>query len=585
MKLRTAIIALATLLIGAAPAAAGDELMDLPASAAAATASVSVKARPAAGAPMVITPTFAGEGEATRPAVRIIRPRPVARQVRWVVVPMPHLRPRPMLAGSSDPDPLPDFSETTASITAAPAPEEAAAPSVRVVDPAGPPVVTAKAEPEAVRAVDPPPAPDPVEHVESDDLVGDPTLLLSPPSTDMNPALATPAAIDILRPTSDATNSAPVASLPPGPLRAPYELVRTLQSLQDQMAAGSTDALAAQRVLRVEIDRQFAAADPKVWQDHRNAEASVTYVLSGGTPTILARLAKLDPKPAVDPQLVAGVLAYVEGDQETAGRALSGISLADLPPSMSGQVALAQSALAVRADPQRAMRLLSMARLMAPGTLVEEAALRRQIYVADQLKATKDVESLARQYLDRFRHSVYAGNFRARFAAAISHMDFVDKEAEFPRLDDMLAMVEPDSRCQLYLTVALASVVKGRVTAGRLAAERALALADPDSASAARARLYHAAALVADAKSLDAALSDFGAIDSHLLTASDQSLYRVVDLTLQGVRSGTEVASLPLQQVASLDKGDTEAGKPTPIMDKAQEALKAADAMLKASPE
>jgi chemotaxis protein MotC len=231
------------------------------------------------------------------------------------------------------------------------------------------------------------------------------------------------------------------------------------------------------------------------------------------------------------------------------------------------------------------MRLLSMARLMAPGTLVEEAALRRQIYVADQLKATKDVESLARQYLDRFRHSVYAGNFRARFAAAISHMDFVDKEAEFPRLDDMLAMVEPDSRCQLYLTVALASVVKGRVTAGRLAAERALALADPDSASAARARLYHAAALVADAKSLDAALSDFGAIDSHLLTASDQSLYRVVDVTLQGVRSGTEVASLPLQQVASLDKGDTEAGKPTPIMDKAQEALKAADAMLKASPE
>jgi chemotaxis protein MotC len=419
--------------------------------------------------------------------------------------------------------------------------------------------------------------------VESDDLVGDPTLLLSPPATDMNPALATPAAIDRLRPTSDATAGASVPDAPRGPLRAPYELVRTLQSLQDQMAAGSTDALAAQRVLRAEIDRQFAAADPKVWQDHRNAEAAVTYVLSGGTPAVLARLAQLDPKPAIDPRLVAGVLAYVDGDQETAGRALSGIALSDLPPSMSGQVALAQSALAVRADPQQAMHLLSMARLMAPGTLVEEAALRRQIYVADQLKATGAVESLARQYLDRFRHSVYAGNFRARFAAAISHMDFVDKEAEFPRLDDMLAMVEPDSRCQLYLTVALASVVKGRVIAGKLAAARALSLADPDSASAARAHLYHAASLVADAPSLDAALSDFSAIDAHLLTASDLSLYRVVGLTLRGVRAGTEIASLPLQQVASLDKGDMEAGKPTPIMDRAQEALKAADAMLKAN--
>jgi hypothetical protein len=129
----------------------------------------------------------------------------------------------------------------------------------------------------------------------------------------------------------------------------------------------------------------------------------------------------------------------------------------------------------------------------------------------------------------------------------------------------MLAMVEPDSRCQLYLTVALASVVKGRVTAGKLAAARALSLADPDSASAARAHLYHAASLVADAPSLDAALSDFSAIDARLLTASDLSLYRVVGLTLQGVRAGTE------------------AGKPTPIMDRAQEALKAADAMLKAN--
>jgi chemotaxis protein MotC len=561
--------------------------MDLPA-AAATTVTVSVKARPAAGAPMVITPVI-GEaresGGAAPPAARTTRPRPIVRQVKWVVVPMPRLRPRPpILAETTSPDPPPDFSETTASITAAPPAEEAAVPTVRIVGPEVAPVTTAKAEPEAVpQAFDTPPAPDPVEHAESDDLVGDPTLLLSPPATDMNPALATPAAIDRLRPTSDATAGASVPEAPRGPLRAPYELVRTLQSLQDQMAAGSADALAAQRVLRAEIDRQFAAADPKVWQDHRNAEAAVTYVLSGGTPAVLARLAQLDPKPAIDPRLVAGVLAYVDGDQETAGRALSGIALSDLPPSMSGQVALAQSALAVRADPQQAMHLLSMARLMAPGTLVEEAALRRQIYVADQLKATGAVESLARQYLDRFRHSVYAGNFRARFAAAISHMDFVDKEAEFPRLDDMLAMVEPDSRCQLYLTVALASVVKGRVIAGKLAAARALSLADPDSASAARAHLYHAASLVADAPSLDAALSDFSAIDAHLLTASDLSLYRVVGLTLRGVRAGTEIASLPLQQVASLDKGDMEAGKPTPIMDRAQEALKAADAMLKAN--
>jgi chemotaxis protein MotC len=347
------------------------------------------------------------------------------------------------------------------------------------------------------------------------------------------------------------------------------------------MAQGSVQALGAQQGLRAEIDAVFAAAGPGVWQDHRNAAAAVTYVLSGGSPQTLRELTELDPKPAIDERLLTGVLAYAEGRETDAAPLLANVDAADLPASMGAQVAIAQSALAVGTDPAEAMRLLAMARLLAPGTLAEEAAIRRQIFVADQLKDFAQVQSLARQYLDRFRHSVYAGNFRVRFAAALSHMDTIDREESFPELDDMLVQVEPDARCRLYLTVALASVIDSRTTAAKLAAERASRLALAGSAEEARARLYHAGALAAVPKMLETAVSDLAGVDRKLLSSSDQALYEVVEATIAGVRSGTDRAAIKVAAAEPLGEADLPAE--SAALQRARDALKAADAMLDCS--
>ena len=46
---------------------------------------------------------------------------------------------------------------------------------------------------------------------------------------------------------------------------------------------------------------------------------------------------------------------------------------------LAGQVAFARSVLETRRDPKAAIARLDWARLLAPGGLVEEAALRREI--------------------------------------------------------------------------------------------------------------------------------------------------------------------------------------------------------------
>ena len=150
------------------------------------------------------------------------------------------------------------------------------------------------------------------------------------------------------------------------PIAAPYELVRTLQAMQDDMAGGSTAALAAQRTLLQRMEEEFAGADPLVWQDRRNARALVAYTLGGGRPVTLRRLLASETPPDGDAALMRGALAYVEGDEATARKYLTDIDPTSLPASLGGQLALAQAALAVGEDPKKAMLLLDTARLLAP---------------------------------------------------------------------------------------------------------------------------------------------------------------------------------------------------------------------------
>jgi chemotaxis protein MotC len=361
-------------------------------------------------------------------------------------------------------------------------------------------------------------------------------------------------------------------------IAAPYQLVRTLQAMQDDMAAGSTAALAAQRALLQRMEEEFANADPLVWQDRRNARALVTYTLGGGRPATLRRLLKSETPPDGDEALMRGALAYVEGDEATARRYLAGIDARTLPASLGGQLAVAQAALVVGEDPKRAMALLDTARLLAPGTLVEEAALRRQIFVASELADLDRFEALSGQYLRRFRRSVYAGNFRRRFAAALTRMTFLDDPAQFQRLDDMLAETDPEARRELYLVVAQAAVNAGKTTLAATAAERALSSAPPGSLDETRGRLYRGAALAVTREGFEAAMADLRAIERRNLPRTDAALLQAASETAMLIE--TAAAGLLPETVAAPGTESGETDTPSPTVTKARAALAAVDALL-----
>lgn len=307
---------------------------------------------------------------------------------------------------------------------------------------------------------------------------------------------------------------------------SPLQMVRTLHLMQDQIATGSTEAHIGQRGLLGVLDMRFMELAPEVWQRGKNVHAAVSFVLSGGNPGLLRKLLELGSSVVTenDRPLVEGALAYVEGREEAAYNALVSLDPRSFPPTMSAQLALVQSALVVRKDPAKSDELLDFVRLQAPGTLLEEAALRRQVFVASQTNRIEKFQYLATDYLRRFRHSVYAGNFRQRLASASTRIDFGQEKSRFDGFVEMMNELEPEARRDLYLLAARASVDQGFTKSARLLAEKAQELVEGDNVSASRAKLYRAASLITSPENIKSAVEDLRQIDRSLLAASDMTL-------------------------------------------------------------
>jgi len=276
----------------------------------------------------------------------------------------------------------------------------------------------------------------------------------------------------------------------------PFELVRSLRALQDEIAHGNATAHVSQRTLMVQISEQMLRARPDAWKEPRNARAAVAFVLSGGDPRILKMLVAAGSLADVDDKLARGVVAYGERRNNEAAELLAGINARTLEVSIAGQVSLVQSELTAGKDTEKAMALLDEARLLSPGTLIEEAALRRQVALVASAADVERYEALSSRYLRRFPKSVYAGGFRRQLAIdMVSRPGAVDPES-LSRLSAALGGLDPADRSDFYLMMAKEGLLRGKVAIVRFAAKQAAGLAEPQSAEGARARIYESAVLV-----------------------------------------------------------------------------------------
>jgi chemotaxis protein MotC len=330
---------------------------------------------------------------------------------------------------------------------------------------------------------------------------------------------------------------------PPEPIAAPATplsaMMLDVQRLQARMAGGDRDAYAAQRARMREVGAAIAAAEKDAFKVKAERDAVIVYLLSGGQPKNIAQIVERGDFPEAERGMLRGAAGYTTGRQDDAEALLPyNPRLESL--RLGSQLAYAQSVLTTPKDARKALELLDLARLLAPGTLIEEAALRREILLVGDLRQPERVAFLARQYVERFGKSLYAGNFVQNLSDTVVRFNLCATPEDLAKFSSLLSVAQPEQARAFLLAISRASLLLGRFDVASQAALGALTTAPAGSPDAARARLYDLAARFprlaeADAKAALASLPQdkLGAADRDLLAAAtyvDANLYTLPPL-------------------------------------------------------
>lgn len=314
--------------------------------------------------------------------------------------------------------------------------------------------------------------------------------------------------------------SAPASGAPAS--AQPFELMRSLRALQDRIASGDAVSFLSYPRTLAEYAALFAETPDEVWKDRRNVRAAIAFAFSGGDPQVLERLARLETGP--EKTLIKAALAYGGNRNAEAMELLADANPRTLDPSIAGHVALVRSELLTKKDPDKALALLADARLLAPGTMIEESALRREAALAADRGDAGRFEILMRQYLRRYANSVHMASFRRQFATSLATRGMADDVERRSRMETAMAVLEPRQREEMYLSVAWEGILAGRVDLVRWAAANSTRLAVADSPQHLRSRLFEAAVMLVATDAFDKGLAELRALPADKLDAEEEGL-------------------------------------------------------------
>ena len=301
----------------------------------------------------------------------------------------------------------------------------------------------------------------------------------------------------------------------------PYQLVRSLQLVQDRIASGDHAALPMQAKLLEMADTRLRAADADDFSDPKNFRALLVYGMSGGNPvTVEAAVsrAKADPQ---DLAIAKGIVDYLNGRPAAAIEALKPVDPMTLPADLGAFLALVKGSLLATEEPAAALTLLDDARLLSPGTLVEEAALRRSVGIAAAQGDGARFALASTQYVEDYLYSPYASQFADAFVSGVITLHLAISQ---DKLADITAMMDPEREKVIYLRIARRAAIDGLADLSAFASARAeLGRDGIHNQDDPRAQLYSSLSTVTSG-TMDEVRAKLSRIDRSQLSQGDRDL-------------------------------------------------------------
>ncbi|WP_322988155.1 chemotaxis protein [Hoeflea sp.] len=299
----------------------------------------------------------------------------------------------------------------------------------------------------------------------------------------------------------------------------PYKLLRSLQFVQDAVVRGDHSAMEMQRFLLGVIDSRLRKADQRVFDDPRNVDAALIYAMSGGNPETLEILAIKDKFGNFDNEITTVLRGYLNGHgaHTNIGDVVELYRDTEIGPYLTLVAANVTAAM----NDTSALEMFDWARLTAPGTLVEEAALRRSLFISARNNLVDEALKYAQLYARRFINSPYAGQYADLLVdLVVLNYGKVGDDG----LGEILSFMDRPRKREVYLRIARKAVISGLRDLAVFASAKAEALLDPsDKAPQALADLYSGMAKIST-DGVGAALAGLDALPEQQLSQRDRVL-------------------------------------------------------------
>ncbi len=358
------------------------------------------------------------------------------------------------------------------------------------------------------------------------------------------------------------------------------EAIRKLNMDQYRLAigtAGSRDDVAKDME---NVENIIAVLGAEDLANEQNAQATAIYLLSGGSFKAL----KASPERMTvvkSSALLSGALSYAEGQVNDAQALLNPLNPASFPPSLGGHVALAQAQYLLNIDKSGALRKLKFACLLMPDSLVEEAALRRQLLTLDPIRQLDQLERIGRRYSEKYSNSPYSTTVWSRLKEAVVSGALTVDYGRLAALESLLSNTSSSAQVQLHLSVARKAILSAKLQIARMEINKAR---DAATGQSEKLRVNYYYSLLDVISGLHDDASAFG--NSKISSASpaeDQKLRHVVMKALDELPRAVRKQKLTISNEtagSSLGSGGDEA-PPSVAMEAKRALSEAQDAISK----
>lgn len=236
--------------------------------------------------------------------------------------------------------------------------------------------------------------------------------------------------------------------------------MREISALQAAMAQGVSGSPGDLKASMLRAKSAFVSGGATATSPE-DLQSLAQYVLSGGDPSAATKVLQNSSLKAHHRDLIEGVRSFATADLAKARLKLLPLDGKSFGTMLDAQLTMAQVQLDDASSTDQKRKRLSHVANIVPGTLIEEAAIRRLIPLLAQAKDSKALIYWTTRYIRRFSSSLYYQDYESTLVDSLALVSTTDMHVTQLVLDEIFTSANEQQAASLSRKLLLIAVDNG----------------------------------------------------------------------------------------------------------------------------